>query len=202
MTKKARKPSKPARPARPAKRVKAAKQVAPAKKSQPAKPPGKVYVLLGADEYAKPRAARFSAEDPELLAKAAASMYLRLVEVTDPDMAEIAIRLPAGRLHANGKGLVPYIKGELYFELLSALVGDLWPQQNPDPAPQDLPHSWDDVASGHLVIARETLEFGWWEVVVIERTGDLVTVRYRDYPDFPPMVRHRSAIALISPAAK
>jgi hypothetical protein len=27
-------------------------------------------------------------------------------------------------------------------------------------------------------------------------------VRYRDYPQYPPMVRHRSAIALISPAAK
>ena len=202
MTKKTRKPAKPPKTAKPAaKRAKAAKQVAPAKKSQPAKPPGKVYVLLGADEYAKPRAARFSAEDSELLAKAAASMYLRLVEV-DSDLAEIAPKLPAGRLHANGKGLVPYIKGELYFELLSAVVGDLWPQQNPDPAPQDLPHSWDDVGSGHLVIARETLEFGWWEAVVIERTGDLVTVRYRDYPDFPPMVRHRSAIALISPAAK
>ena len=202
MTKKTRKPAKPPKTAKPAaKRAKAAKQVAPAKKSQPAKPPGKVYVLLGADEYAKPRAARFSAEDSELLAKAAASMYLRLVEV-DSDLAEIAPRLPAGRLHANGKGLVPYIKGELYFELLSAVVGDLWPQQNPDPAPKDLPHSWDDVGSGHLVIARETLEFGWWEAVVIERTGDLVTVRYRDYPDFPPMVRHRSAVALISPAAK
>jgi hypothetical protein len=199
MTKKTRKTAKPPKTAIPAaKRAKAAKQVAPAKKSQPAKPPGKVYVLLGADEYAKPRAARFSAEDSELLAKAAASMYLRLVEV-DSDLAEIAPKLP---LHANGKGLVPYIKGELYFELLSAVVGDLWPQQNPDPAPKDLPHSWDDVASGHLVIARETLEFGWWEAVVIERTGDLVTVRYRDYPDFPPMVRHRSAVALISPAAK
>jgi hypothetical protein len=52
------------------------------------------------------------------------------------------------------------------------------------------------------VIARETLEVGWWEAVVVERNGDLVTVRYRDYPHYPPMVRHRSAIALISPAAK
>jgi hypothetical protein len=101
MTKKTRKPTKPAKPARPAKRARAAKQVAPAKKSNPAKPPGKGYVLLGADEYAKPRAARFSAEE----------MYLRLVEVTDPDVAEIASQLPAGRLHANGKELVPYIKG-------------------------------------------------------------------------------------------
>jgi hypothetical protein len=162
----------------------------------------KIYVLLGADEYAKPRAARFSAEDPELLAKAAASMYLRLVEVTEPDVAEIAAKLPAGRLHANGKGLVPHIKGALYYELLCATFATELPRANPDPAPQDLPRAWDDLVPGHLVIARETLEVGWWEAIVIERTGDLVTVRYRDYPQYPPMVRHRSAIALITPPAQ
>jgi hypothetical protein len=37
--------------------------------------------------------------------------------------------------------------------------------------------------------------------VVLERTGDLVTVKYRDYPQYPPLVRHRSVIALISSAA-
>jgi hypothetical protein len=204
MTKKARKPAKPARPtktARPAKRAKAATQTAPAKKATPAQPPGKVYVLLGADEYAKPRAARFTAEDPELLAKAAASMFLRLVEVTEPDVAEIAAKLPAGRLHANGKGLVPYIKGALYYDLLLYTLASQ-PRPNPDPAPQDLPRTWDGLVPGHLVIARETLEVGWWEAIVVERTGDLVTVRYRDYPQYPPMVRHRSAIALITPPAQ
>jgi hypothetical protein len=205
MTKKTRKSAKPARPtkaAKPAaKRAKAA-QVAPAKKTTPAKPPGKVYVLFGADEYAKPRAARFSAEDPELLAKAAASMFLRLVEVTEPDVAEIAAKLPAGRLHANGNGLVPYIKGALYYDLLYATLATQVARAHPDPAPQDLPRTWDDLVPGHLVIARETLEFGWWEAIVIERTGDLVTVRYRDYPQYPPMVRHRSAIALITPPAQ
>jgi hypothetical protein len=198
MTKKTRKPTKPARPA---KRAKAATQVAPAKKTKPATP-GKLYVLFGADEYAKPRAARFSAEDRELLAKAAASMSLRLVEVTEPDVAEIAAMLPVGRVHANGKGLVPFIKGALYNELLVATLATELPRANPDPAPQDLPRAWDEIAPGHLVIARETLECGWWEAVVVERTGDLVTVRYRDYPQYPPMLRHRSAIALISPPAQ
>jgi hypothetical protein len=205
MTRKARKPAKPARPtktARPAKRAKAATQTAPAKKATPAKSPGKVYVLFGADEYAKPRAARFTGEAPELLAKAAASMYLRLVEVTEPDVAEIAAKLPAGRLHANGKGLVPYIKGDLYNELLFATLATELVKANPDPAPQDLPRTWDALVPGHLVIARETLEVGWWEAIVVERTGDLVTVRYRDYPQYPPMVRHRSAIALITPPAQ
>jgi hypothetical protein len=205
MTKKTRKSAKPARPtktARPAKRAKAATQAAPAKKATPAKSPGKVYVLFGADEYAKPRAARFTGEASELLAKAAASMYLRLVEVTEPDVAEIAAKLPAGRLHANGKGLVPYVKGDLYNELLFATLATELVKANPDPAPQDLPRTWDGLVPGHLVIARETLEVGWWEAIVIERTGDLVTVKYRDYPQYPPMVRHRSAIALITPPAQ
>jgi hypothetical protein len=51
------------------------------------------------------------------------------------------------------------------------------------------------------VLARESLECGWWEAVVVERNGDLVTVRYRDYPQYPPMVRHRSAVALIGAPA-
>jgi hypothetical protein len=102
MTKKTQKRTNPAKSAKPAtKRAHAAQPVPPAKKSNPPKPPGKVYVLFGADEYAKPRAARFSAEDPNLLAKAVEAMHLRLFEVTDEDLAEIATRLPAGRLHAN-----------------------------------------------------------------------------------------------------
>jgi hypothetical protein len=178
-------------------------QVAPAKKSKAAKLAVK-YIMFGTDEYTKPRAAKFSAVDPGLLAKAAEALHLRSVEVkaADEELAEVAARLPAGRLHASGHGLVPYIKGELYTELLSAVMGELRPQQSPEPGPKDLPRSWDDVAPGHLVIARETLEFGWWEAVVIERNGDLVTVRYRDYPEFPPQVRHRSVVALISPPAQ
>jgi hypothetical protein len=192
MTKKTQKRAKPA---------KAAAQVAPAKKTNPPKPSGKVYILFGADEYAKPRAARFSAEDPDLLAKAAEAMHLELVEVTDPEVAEIAATLPAGRLHANGKGLVPYIKGDIYIELFVAVIGYGAPQAHREPTAQDLPGTWNDVAPGHVVLAREILECGWWEAVVIERNGDLVTVRYRDYPKYPPIVRHRSAIALISAPA-
>jgi hypothetical protein len=184
-----------------AKRTRAASQATPTKKSAATQPRVKSYILLGADEYAKPRAARFSGEDPALLAKAAETMHLRLIEITEPEVAEIAALLPAGRLHANGKGLVPYVKGDVYTELMCTALTSKSPQPNPDPAPQDLPRSWDDLAPGHVVIAKESLELGWWEAVVIERTGDLVTIRYRDYPQYPPLVRHRSVIALISAAA-
>ena len=141
-------------------------------------------------------------ENRRLKCLASICCSLRLVEVTEPDVAEIAATLPAGRLHANGKGLVPYIKGDLYNELLFATLATELVKANPDPAPQDLPRTWDALAPGHLVIARETLKVRWWEAIVVERTGDLVTVRYRDYPQYPPMVRHRSAIALITPPAQ
>ena len=64
-----------------AKRTRAASQATPTKKSAATQPPTKSYILLGADEYAKPRAARFSGEDPALLAKAAETMHLRLGRV-------------------------------------------------------------------------------------------------------------------------
>lgn len=176
----------------------------PAKKitAKPAKPAAKTYVVFGADEFAKPRAARFSVDDPALLAKAVESLHLRMIEVTDPDLAELADQLPLGRLHATGQGLVPFIKGRLYADLVGATVGDQEPPAQPDPKANELPRSWDELEPGHLVIARESLECGWWEAIVVERTGDLVTVILRDYPRYANMVRHRSAVALISPAVE
>jgi hypothetical protein len=117
MTKKTPKLAKQAKPPKRSRAAKPANRVTPAKRSNPAKPTGKTYIVYGADEYAKPRAARFSADDPELLAKAVATMHLRMAEVTTDDLAEIATKLPAGRLHANGRGLVPYIRGDLYLGL-------------------------------------------------------------------------------------
>ena len=70
MTKKTPKLVKQAKPPKRSRAAKPANQVTPAKRSNPAKPTGKTYIVYGADEYAKPRAARFSADDPDLLAKA------------------------------------------------------------------------------------------------------------------------------------
>jgi hypothetical protein len=52
------------------------------------------------------------------------------------------------------------------------------------------------------LIVKETSECGWWDAVVVERNGDLLTVSYRDCPGCPNLVRHRSATALIGPAVK
>jgi hypothetical protein len=56
-------------------------------------------------------------------------------------------------------------------------LSDVDPPASPDPTPQEIPGSWDEIGPGHVVIAKETSECGWWDAVVVERTGDLVTVR-------------------------
>ena len=60
----------------------------------------------------------------------------------------------------------------------------------------------DEIAPGHLVIAQEALDYGWWEAIVLGRNGDMFTLRFRDYPKLPKFVRHRNAIALMSPPAE
>jgi hypothetical protein len=201
MPNKTRKPAKPAKPSKPVQRVRLTEQATPTKKGKPERPTPRTYVLFGGDEFGKPRAAKFAADDKELLAKAAEALHLRLVEVTTPDMAAVAAKLPTGRLHASGGGLVPHIKDSLYLDLVAENLVDGPSTPRPDPTARDVPRSWDEIAPGHLVIAKESQECGWWEATVVERNGDLVTLRYRDYPYCPAVVRHRSAVALISLAA-
>ena len=72
-----------------AKRSRPASQAAPTKKSAPTQPK-KSYILLGTDEYAKPKAARFTGEDPALLAKAA-----DLFGVSTKDNEALALQVPS-----------------------------------------------------------------------------------------------------------
>ena len=125
-----------------------------------------------------------------------------------PDVAEIAKKLPLGQLYATGRGFVPNVRQTLYSDVLVALSAE--PQQaavGPDddkastPVARGLPGSWDEIAPGHLVIAQESLANGWWEAIVLDRKDDMLTLRFRDYPRLPKFFRHRTAVALISPAS-
>jgi hypothetical protein len=165
-----------------------------------------VLIVMGYDEHNKPCAARFTGADPNLVAKAAKLMDLEVREVTSEDLAAVAKKLPVGRLYGNGRGFVPNIRQELYSQVVAELSGE--PQTGPGsgqdamPVATGLPRTWDEIAAGHLVIAQETLDLGWWEAIVIDRKADMFTLRFRDYPKIPKFVRHRSAIALMSPPAE
>ena len=161
----------------------------------------RTFILFGADEHCNPRAARFSAADPGLLATAAETMSPCLVRGEDPDLAAIAKRLPVGQLHADGRGLVPFVEPDVYEDLVFETIGSKGPTYGKDSASRPA-RTWDDIAPGDMILAHETLEVGWWEAVVIGRDGDLLTMRFRDYPKYGKFVRHRNAVALIQSGAQ
>ena len=180
-------------------------------------------VLFGLDETGKPRAARFSGEHTDLAARAAGLMNLTICYVNSAELAAIAQQLPAGRIHANGRGLVPNVRRDFYDKLIAATGAATMsdsenqasgkPAHNPtetsapnsdpaSPAPSVLegyPRDWNDIGVGHLVIAREGAVNGWWEAIVVDRAGDLLTMRWRDFPGYPKFVQHRTAVALLKP---
>jgi hypothetical protein len=197
MTKRKSKPTKST--------VKATAAKGSVKRSSAAPAPATPLIVLGFDERQKPRGARFVDAKPDLVTKAADLMGFKVYDASSEDVAEIAKKLPLGRLYANGRGFVPNVRQDLYSDLVVALAAE------PDaavssaadkdslPVAPGLPRTWDEIEPGHLVIAQESLEYGWWEAIVLVRKGDAFTLRYRDYPQLPKFVRHRSAIALMSP---
>jgi hypothetical protein len=170
--------------------------------------PTAAVIVLGYDDEQKPRGARFVDAKPDLVTKAAELMDLKVYQATSEDVAAIAEKLPVGRLYANGRGFVPNIRQNLYSDLVVALALEpeaaLSPENDKDslPAARGLPRSWDEVGPGHLVIAQESLEYGWWEAIVLERKDDVFTLRFRDYPKLPKFFRHRSSIALMNPPSE
>ncbi|MBV8753576.1 MAG: hypothetical protein JO328_12030 [Hyphomicrobiales bacterium] len=144
-------------------------------------------------------------------------------------MAEIAEKLPAGRMYANGRAFVPNIRRDLYAKLVEAAgtntVSDGQGQPG-DPAgkpaepaaagtgpgpsaaepaepvvAQGYPRDWNDISVGHLVVASGGATDGWWEAIVIGLEGDMLTLRWRDLPKYPKFSQHRSAVALLKPSA-
>jgi hypothetical protein len=165
-------------------------------------------LVLGFDEQQKPCGARFVDAKPDLVAKAAQLMGLKVYKTGSPDVAEVAKKLPVGQLYATGRAFVPNVRQTLYSDVIVALAGE--PQQAAvgadddkasTPVARGLPRTWDEIAPGHLVIAQESLEYGWWEAIVLDRKDDMLTLRFRDYPRLPKFFRHCTAVALMSPAS-
>ena len=161
-------------------------------------------IVLGYDDQHKPRGARFQGAETKIVTAAAKAMGLNVYEAASEDLADLARKLPVGRLYSNGKGFVPNVRESLYSQCIASLAVE--PQaaigNHDEPhlpiAAAGLPKTWDDIGPGQLVIAQESLENGWWEAIVLNRQGDMLSLRFRDYPKLPKFVRHRAAVALIS----
>src|SRR5437660_4115517 len=81
-------------------------------------------LVLGFDEQQKPCGARFVDDKPDLIAKAAQLMGLKVYKANSPDVADVAKKLPVGRLYANGRGFVPNVRQALYSDVIVALAAE------------------------------------------------------------------------------
>lgn len=166
-------------------------------------------VLFGLDENGKPKAARFSEPQADLATKAAAQLKLRVLPVSDATIAELAAKLPSGRVHANGKGFIPTIRHDLYSKLLEASGQPVEAQSAPinaranQPAlklASKRPPGWDEIAAGHIVIIQDDdPKDGWWEAIVIGVAADMLSLRWRANTRGRTLARHRNSVALMYP---
>ena len=159
-------------------------------------------IVLGYDEHHKPRAARFPATDAELVDKAAQLMDLKVYPAASEDLAALAKKLPEGRLYGNGRGFVPNVLESLvqrdHRDAASNHRARCGQRPRRVTSRDRLTSDLGRDCAGHLVLAQEALDYGWWEAIVLGRTGDMFTLRFRDYPKLPKFVRHRAAVALTS----
>ena len=171
-------------------------------------------VLFGIDSRGKPKAARFGKQHAGLALKAATQLQLQVLAGNDPKIADLAARLPVGRVHATGRTFVPFIRRDLYDQLVAAAAnGSAHPQapsigsssasgSTPGGSAPHLPKDWQGIELGDLVIANDSREEGWYEAIVVHVDGDMLTLRWRDYPGERRLVRHRDRIALLYPNGK
>lgn len=168
----------------------------------------------------RPQGARFASSNADEIRRAALSLKLNFHDDVTDDLKPLVARLPVGRLQ-NGKPIIPSIEKALYEKIVSAVAsgqkqaeprlaaGANAPAQNPaatttkqpvlPPLASGLPQNWELIATGNMVLAMEAPAEGWWEAIVIARTDEILSLRYRDYPKAPIFERHVSTVALINP---
>lgn len=196
-------------------------------KAAPAKV-DRVYVL-GLDADGKPRGARFAELKDSIVSAAMDMKCRVLIDQPEAVSAsgmKLPVGRVYGGGNVV-KLFVPNIRRELYDKILEAAGpladGDPAAEQqnapeqasNPQmksetdaatdevrcisPVTSGLPRSWEEIGVGHMVLAHESPDDGWWEAVVVQRNQEILTLRYRDAPKLPKFIRHINTVALVNP---
>ena len=155
-------------------------------KTQYAAAAGKI-VVFGLDSNWRPHAAWFPHTQADQARAAANQLRLNVIEVANGRAAELVAKLPAGQIHAAGPAMVPPVREDLYEKVVATINPHGEAGQEPgETIATDMPTSyWDAIKPGHLVLSQESLIDGWYEAIVVSRTGDKLTLRSRDYPGYP-----------------
>jgi hypothetical protein len=165
----------------------------------------KTFLVYGLDVHNKPHAAQVMTTEADSLAERAAAMDFQICEASTKRLKEVATRLPSGDLRPQGDAVIPEIEEPLYRRLFDLLVAADYARAKNSPSAgavtqSGLPETWDQIAPGHVVIAQESLAYGWCEALVLHRDSDTLQLRFRDYPSLPKFTRPIEAVALMTTA--
>jgi hypothetical protein len=180
-------------------------------------------ILFGRDDAGKPRASWFDALSADLARKAADLMKMRVLPVETEEQKAVARQLQPGRVFSSGRAFTPFARREVFSKLVEfegahasngsskceAAGNDNGHDASAQPsggasmssaanAPKS-PEDWDQIGVGSVVLAEDDPD-GWWESIVIGENGDAVTLKWRDWPNYPTFVRRRTELALLPPA--
>lgn len=168
-----------------------------------AKPSGNAaakVVVFGFGNSDKPHAAWFPHAQADAARGAAKQLRFNVIDVTNGHAADLISKLPAGQIHTPGPGMVPIVREDLYEKVVATFNPHGEAGREPgEPVVTEMPTSWDAIKPGHLVLYHEGLSDGWWEGIVVNRSGDKITLRCRDYPGYPKFTVPVTTVALVGP---
>ena len=158
-------------------------------------------VVFGLDSNWRPHAAWFPHDKAGQARTAANQLRLNVIAVTNGTAADLVGKLPVGQIHAAGPAMVPPIREDLYEKVVATINPHGEAGKDPGEAiAADFPSTlWDAIKPGHIVLAQESLIEGWYEAVVVGRTGNKLTLRSRDYPGHPKFTVPVMTVALVNP---
>lgn len=161
-------------------------------------------IVIGTDGEGKHHAGRFNGAQRDLVLKAAQALGLQAFEAETSKLDPLVAKLPVGRLYSNGRGFVPFIRRDRAAKIAELMGAHLVAEktQEYDPAPdltkQSLPRDWTSITDGDLVIACDVdPDAGWWPAIVAGMDGDMLTLKWCQFPKEKLALRHRSTVALL-----
>lgn len=174
-------------------------------------------VIFGREEGGKAHASKFTAIDREAALRAASLMKFQALNVDNDRIIEIAAMLPDGRIFDSGKAFVPFVKQELCEELerlaqttsgLEVPIMEVATAPAEDEVTQKQkagPKDRADIAVGHVVLAVDVPDDGWWEAIVerVHASGTkaepllMLTLRWKLWPEEATLIRRADHVALL-----
>jgi hypothetical protein len=175
-------------------------------------------IVLGRDEADRPHASAFGEADAALARKAADIMGVRasLFDELLPHLGKewkqkAAVRLAGGGAVTSGKGKAANkVAGAATDGNAGLADADIGTGQDASaggstspaagPAAPKHPTDWQQIGRGSEVLAYEKPGGEWYEAIVVEeRAGDLMALKWRDFEGYAVFVRRRDHLGLLHP---